>query len=308
MEDPEPVTITSAKASPNRWSSFAARAESAAKAAAAIGILCYAVGLIVTNTYLTRYGVTDFGLVQPQCVLTGCWTIIIILLATSPSVVAALVMSSDSKTTQWKRYFLAIAGGALMLFLAYVIIVVIGIILVNPLERSLNANLPGWETILWLMNTLPVLLVFAKPEVYADLRDNLWNVGIFFLPFALISCFVIGTHMYEVIAPEMGGGRPQHGQLYIAAEDKELLAHIRALSAPYHDKDPEGAISGDMIYMGSDRYAFRVVYCGPSDDSLTSKAVVYKEQDFIADKKTMQSFFLEGLADRRSDDSCPFKR
>jgi hypothetical protein len=292
----------------NRWSSFASRAESFAKAGAAVGVLCYAVGLIVSNTYLTKYGVTDFGLLQPQCILTGCWTIIIISLAALPSVAAAALLTPNPNLRGgFRGRALALAAAGITLTLAYLAIVVIGIILVNPVERSFNANLPGWNLTLGLMNTLPLFLIITRPETYADLRGDLWNVAILFLPFAFISCFVIGRNMYEVVAPEMGGGRPQHGQLYIAAEDKELLARARLLTAPYHDNDPEGAISGDMVYMGSDRYAFRVTYCGPSEDWAASKEVVYKEQNFIADKKTMQSFFLEGLAERKKDNSCPFK-
>jgi hypothetical protein len=294
---------------PDKWSSVAGRAESIVKILAGVGLLCYGLGLIVTNTFLTRYGVTDFSLLRGQCVVTGCWTAVLLMAAVLPTLCTAVFMSAPSYDPIILQLVKALVYTVTGLVLAYLVMVPIAVLIVVPGEVSslyrLNANLPGWNGIVAIMNIVPLGFVLFFPEL---VRRNRSGLIALFTPFIFLSCFLIGSQTYEVIAPQMGGGRPQHGELYFSSNDQDISLRLKHLTSPYHDHDPDGAITGDMIYAGSDRYAFRVVYCVPSNEPGTGKKSVYKEQVFVADKKTMQSFFLTGLSDRRNGSECPFNR
>jgi hypothetical protein len=62
--------------------------EFATKLVAGIAGVCYAVGLLATNLYLTEFGFTDFSVLRPKSVLTGGWVLGVLLTSSSPVFVA----------------------------------------------------------------------------------------------------------------------------------------------------------------------------------------------------------------------------
>ena len=50
--------------------------------------VCYALGLLTTNLYLTRFGLTDFSVLRPKSVFTGAWVLAVLLIGSSPVFVA----------------------------------------------------------------------------------------------------------------------------------------------------------------------------------------------------------------------------
>jgi hypothetical protein len=248
---------------------------------------------------------------RAQCVLTGCWVLVLLTVAALPTLCTAVFMSApsyDPILVQLAKALVYIVTG---LIVAYLLMVPVASLLVVPDEISslprLKANLPGWNGVVAIMNIVPLGFVLFFPEMVKR-RGNRWGLITLLAPFVFLSCFLIGRRTYEVIAPEMGGGRAQHGYLYFSTDGQGISARLKHLASPYHDSDPDNAIIGDMIYVGGARYVFRVVYCVPSNAAGTATKSAYKEQVFVADQKTMESFFLLGLSDRRNGSECPFNR
>jgi hypothetical protein len=59
-------------------------AEKIAKAAALLLAACYGLGLMVSNQYLLRLGVSDFSSVRPKYVVTGMWTLLLAVFIAAP--------------------------------------------------------------------------------------------------------------------------------------------------------------------------------------------------------------------------------
>jgi hypothetical protein len=55
-------------------------------ASVSIGVaILYAVGMLVTNEYLFAFGLTDFNLIRPKCIITGTWAILLLLACSGPA-------------------------------------------------------------------------------------------------------------------------------------------------------------------------------------------------------------------------------
>jgi hypothetical protein len=68
-------------------------AESTAKTLSLAALLLYGIGLLVTNTFLAKYGISDFSIVKPQCLFTGSWSLLLLLLVSLPSLSFAFTLA-----------------------------------------------------------------------------------------------------------------------------------------------------------------------------------------------------------------------
>ena len=56
-----------------------------AKILAIAGIGLYGLGILVTNTFLAKYGVVNFAVLKPQAIFTGIWTVALFAVASLPT-------------------------------------------------------------------------------------------------------------------------------------------------------------------------------------------------------------------------------
>lgn len=65
-------------------SSMKETVELAAKLIAGLVVTCYACGLIAINAYLAQFGFTDFSVLRPKSIFTGCWVLAVMLICILP--------------------------------------------------------------------------------------------------------------------------------------------------------------------------------------------------------------------------------
>ena len=219
---------------------FANKADSILKILSVSGIFLYGLGLLVTNTFLSRYGASDFAILKPQCLFTGIWTFALLLLASLPgfSVVKTL---ADDKGTLKSRILWAIF---LFFPLCYVSsFLADGIFNVFIGDRALrkqhwatlDIGLAGWRPILVLMSAIPVVFVLSsvrqlKSGSLVPLKSVLllWLGSL--VPMSLLGAGFVGYQMFETVRPEFGGGSPTNAFFYFAPEGKDILTVLRRIA------------------------------------------------------------------------------
>jgi hypothetical protein len=82
---PQPVERVSPEKT-SRLSALAASIESVMKVSAVTAAVLYGIGVIVTNVYLSQFGIVDFSVLKAQCLLTGTVAVFVIAMASVPGV------------------------------------------------------------------------------------------------------------------------------------------------------------------------------------------------------------------------------
>jgi hypothetical protein len=292
------------------WRSIAAACEAMAKLAALAGLVLYAVGLVVTNTYLARFGLTDFATVKPQCVLVGCWTVLLLVLAAVPGI-ACLTVASELARGRVKRVLLSlvwlvVCGYFVSLFTGFIFTLFFidtGGVDTNDVFGGVGAAIPSWPGLVLLMSGLPILflwpqLIFGKGQPEPVAHWELAMLGVMVLP-ACIAVVVIGYDVFPRVNAEVGGGRATETLVQFSAEGRDIVDRARKISQPYHDGEPPLSVGADLVYASADRYLIRVVYC--------DSARRYRSLPVLLDKRMVQALYLSGghAADPRR--GCPYE-
>jgi hypothetical protein len=293
------------------WALLSARVEAILKTLSLTSVGLYAVGLLVMNTYLAKYGITDFAALKPQCFLTGAWTLMLLAVASLPAV-AFVQAVSDKKTLWFKRYATAtILLGALAYLstlIAAGIFDLIGSVSFGAQSiMRLDPGVPGWRYLLVTM-LFPCLMRIRPNDITRDSpgRDWLLKALPLFVIAAIFGIFVMGYEIYESVNPEFGGGRPLEAGLYFSDDGKDLLNDLRHTARPFHDNDPPRTIAGELIYAASDRYVFRILYCrGPLEGQWTADTIKRMEERVVIEKKVVQALLVGDVAKPAESDKCP---
>lgn len=324
----------------SRFNAFLSSAEPLLKGLSLAGIGVYALGLLVTNTYLAKYATTDFALLKPECFFTGTWALVLLLLAGLPFFpLVWLFMRKESQGPLTRRiivgFFSLVAFSYFSSLLAWLLFLLIG----SPIPESDDAfsflkfdiGVPGWRHLLALMTALQFFFFFSLSSSRARqaIRDNWRRVYIVVgVPLALAGALLIGREIYGNVNAEAGGGRPYKAFFYFSPEGADVLKQIRQETMHFHDPDPNSAASqveGDLIYLGSDRYVFGIEYCPRGDRPLEFLAkhpewCFYKDRypnrclDYplivrpvIVDKKLIQAIFPTGKFAFPTKSNCPWQ-
>jgi hypothetical protein len=296
------------------WGRVSARVEAILKALSLIGLGLYVVGLLVVNAYFAKYGITDFALLKPQCLLTGAWSLLLIGVASLPAF-AFVEAVSDKKLSGVKRYSKALLGLVLLTylstFMAFGIFALIGhVVLTAQSLVRMNLGVPGWYYLLLTM-LLPCIMRVRPTDitVISPKRDWPLKAAPFFAVSGVLGIFVIAFNIYDSVDPEMGGGRPLPAGFFFSQDGKALLDYLRHTARPFHDKDPANTVAGELIYTASDRYVFRVLFCrGPDQGDWNLDNIKRFEERVVIDKKVVQALLVGGapVGATAPPDKCPY--
>jgi hypothetical protein len=297
----------------SKWSLLSARLEATLKGLSLIGLLLYAIGLLVMNTYLAKYGITDFAILKPQCLLTGAWATLLLMFATFPALIFVHAISEKRKPAL-RRYATALL---LLVSFAYtatfcaigIFSLLAGVVVSNKGLLCLNPGVPGWRWLLIAM-LVPCLLRIRQSDIDLDSPKREWLMKSFpgFIFAWIVGIFVIGFQTYESINAEMGGGRPLVAGLYLSADAKDLLTYLRHTGRPFHDDDPANTIQGELIYTTSDRYVFRIPFCrGPAEGTWSKDNIKRIDERVVIDKKVVQALLVAGVPVPKDPEDCPYK-
>lgn len=229
---PDITGVRSAETPRTGFTGFLSQAESLLKVLSLTGIFLYGIGLLVTNTFLSKYGTSDFSVVKPQCIFTGIWTLTILFLAALPgfAVVIALAYGSGkalSRTIWEALLFIPMCYLASLLALGLFDIYLGAYGVEAPNFGALNIGIPGWRLLLVLMSVFPSLfLLRSRTDRSFRTILPLWIGAL--IPMCLIASFVVGYEIFETVRREVGGGEPPSATFFFAPEGKDLVTLLRA--------------------------------------------------------------------------------
>jgi hypothetical protein len=245
-------------------------AQAILKTGALLGLGLYVVGLVAFNTFLVKYGVTDFNPLKARCILAGAWTITILALAAAPAFAFRYRMCMLPAEPRLKRLAISLvymvlatffASGALGLLLNW--------IPGPPVPRdfeTFDTGLPNWPYLLGWMTVTGVTPISEVRINFADPAGWVRSTAQALTLPAIGGVFIVGYSMCEVISPQIGGGRPVPAIFYFNSEAKDLVAQMKRETKPFHDHDEDGyplAIAVELVYAEEKQYIIRVMYCTP---------------------------------------------
>jgi hypothetical protein len=240
--------------------------ESLLKLAAAVAAAIYALGLVIVNLYLLRFGVAEFNLLRPRFIITG---VLALVALTLPYVCIAVLAwlwraMSQPKLAIWRRLYgitLSIPI-ALMCILApfvvyttpifglhalqalglYAISVIVGVYIVVAVRWTKEIQKPGWRP------THPD----ADPWLGRTLALGSSRAGV--VGFLLLYTFYFASVVYPHAPEPLGGSRPRDVRLVVKADS---AAALRELAVPM--SAPGGQLTEpiELIFQGQGFYLVR---------------------------------------------------
>jgi hypothetical protein len=242
------------------------RVEGVARTAAFAALTCYAIGLVVVNTYLFRLGVSDFDLLKPRFILTGVLFVALVgmtpaaLLLLGPFLVFLLRPERASpgegsneraspseepkskvkprrRATAWLDVALNLYGSLVLFGLTVLFMVYPYVILVTYLHEGLKR---GGRIYLFTLGFSAAIIVFVL--IARNFHKHFRAHGFSFNRFALVLLgFVVvisagattlnlfAQYVYPQIPEQFGGGEPRVVQLQVA---KDAAADVQGLGIP----------------------------------------------------------------------------
>jgi hypothetical protein len=234
-----------------------------------LAFVLYGLGLLVANTDLANYGVTDFGRVKPECIFTGMWSLAFLAMATFPIATWCRVSFHTPKPTKIKRnlqgFLPWIASTLLMSVLAACFA---HFFLGVPFDSDSQGFIgemrsdvpPGWFTLLAIMNFLPIVSILSMPNGTAE-RDVFRVIGGAFLILSIVGAIAIGYELYPAVDMKVGGGRPVDAVFLFKVEGEDLVTAIQSKLNHAQDSIGKKTVNGDLIYANSDFIIVRIPYC-----------------------------------------------
>jgi hypothetical protein len=275
-----------------------------AKTLAIVGLPLYGMGLLVNNTYLAKYGLINFAILKPQAILTGIWTLALFAIAALPSFSLAVLLTDEKRSGRARWFWVPCGFVALLWISSFLAAGFYHWFLADTAAHPdhllrLDNGVPGWRELLVLFSGFPALLVLVslsrpRPPSLTPLRSALLVWGMVLIPAAVLGTGVIGYETYETVRPERGGGSPPDVYFYFSSEGQDLLAQLRKVATPYHDRDPVQTIKGDLLYDTGDRYLLRINYCGPDIDKAASDTKNFKPRSELV---LLDRRLVEGVID-----------
>jgi len=270
--------------------------ESILKLASLFAIVLYGLGLFVANAYLTRFGITDFDLLKPQCLFTGLWSVGYLVCAVLPSLLAYLTLFGNSTIGSLKRIFLSFIAVVVGIALGTGAVFVLGLVISSNGPQTAHSSFPffglapeGWGMLLGIVNVLMFVGMISIYGVRISKRQAaLLLMGLFFLV-SVIGSSEIGYDIYPTVGRQAGGGRPENADFLFSHEGELTLNTIRQRTNS-QSISTSNILNADLIYSGKDGYILRLGYCTPKQSGVRTHA----ETIAIVEKKDVSAIFPLG--------------
>lgn len=219
-----------------------------------LGVTFYGLGLVVVNLYLVQFGVTDFSIFKPQCIITGIWAALLLVLAGFPALswCRAIEKHWNEKTgartiKAIKLYFASLAGSTAF---AAILALVLG------LGRSTSFSpFAGWFILVAVMS-LPLVGVIpgrggpSPRSAYAALCAGFGLVGFF-------AIMLVTYAIYPYVDADRGGGRPVHAVFFFTKDGQELTSSLMKQQIATNPAQSPNALGGDLIYANAQFFLVR---------------------------------------------------
>jgi hypothetical protein len=257
-----------------------------------VAVVLYGLGLFVANAYLTRFGITDFELLKPQCLFTGLWSMGYLICAGLPSLLAYLAVFGNSTMGPVKRIFLSIVSGVVGIFLATMAVFPLGLIILSSATKSFpffGLAPQGWGTLPGIVNVLMFVGLISAYGVNVSKRQSASIMLVWFLLVSVLASSEIGYDIYPTVSRQAGGGRPENADFLFSHEGESSLNAIRQRTNSPSDSSST-ILNADLIYSGKDDYILRVGYCSQKSSGVST----HKETIAVVEKKDVSAIFPLG--------------
>ncbi len=243
------------------------------KALASVGVVFYALGLLVANIYYSQFGIVDFSILKPQCILTGIWSLLFIACASSPSFALLMALYNPNRSKPKLRPFFdflfLVTCLASCTLAACFFRLILGIspntadtAWLHYFWNGWSYTPPGWGYLLFVMNFLPVFFIVHRLPGFASKKEAfrilLVSEGIL----ALIGSGVIGLALFPAVSRAYGGGRPQAGvTVYFAKDGANIAGRFpKSVGHPGDGSSPD-PVFVDIVLQTSDVMVLRSRFC-----------------------------------------------
>lgn len=240
------------------------RLEQAAKAIAVLIGVSYALGMMVSNSYLASFGIVDFDLVRPKAILSGLWFMwfFAVAIVAEDSIQYALKMKEIPPG--WKL------GNALFAFIGAVVFYFFVLL---TLRISMSETGPNPLVVLRQTATASLFMFLGAATSLTE-AQNAWKewarrrtdkrVGPTSAAFFILHCtwalfalvffgVLFTTQVYRSVPEQYGGGKLRAVRIAVSDEGVRSLNRMSIATA---NNVVEG--STDLIHSTSDSIAFRV--------------------------------------------------
>jgi len=189
--------------------------EQVAKTTGLLGVLFYAVGLIVSNEYLMQYGVSDFASFHPKNVITGVWVFLMFFAASLPGVATNFALYRLKPKETWQKIILSAMTLGIGTYFGYMLA---GFVL-------LAVSLPGYTLIKPEDLSLIPKMLLASFVVLGfgplwTVRDDVYHSQV--VMSGLFACFAfmaitgdLSHTLYPRLPQGIGGGKPVEAELFL---------------------------------------------------------------------------------------------
>ncbi len=243
------------------------------KAAAAVALLLYVVGLIAVNEYLAPYGASDFALLRARFVYTGALALTPLLITSVGSVLVQILLAARVGGTWYKKP----AGWRALLLIAVPFLAGIWFVFAWAIgslgnqssgEAGLHAlTLVAAALVLALLVQTAFWLRYAFTEISSLGALAASFVDAFFRPVLLFFSLVAGVVMvlafafylgkvvddvYPIVPEQFGGARPVMVAMSLTTEGVAALHRLE----PGVDETTYQAVQ--LLFEGEDYYLFRL--------------------------------------------------
>jgi hypothetical protein len=237
-----------------RFLNTPAHLERVGKAGIVVLASLFALGLLVTNTYLLQFGLSEFGLLRARFVLTGLLTMFPTMLNLGCLALAYWIITEFSGQFRHLPARLALACNAL-------IVVVIGFALPVAIfgfvfiEIEIHENQLAEALLVWVISFLPILpfLLVIVERTVKSIHHRRSDTGMMdmeeaarttpaprnlpvmlALPMTILAFLVVGgfyvelfaRHIYPNVPEQFGGGRPYEVQLLFRGDSTDAVARM----------------------------------------------------------------------------------
>lgn len=165
--------------------------EKVVKASVLVIALIYSVGLIETNMYLMRFGISDFSSLKPRYILTGAWVLWILALVAGPAYFVTIQFRE-------RRYVV----GCLLLLGYYTMSLLLWVATAVVWRLPNRFELLGFLGILALCSFIPITIA------QLGLKRHTAQLTIVIFISLLMFLHVIAVNIYAIVPDAWGGGKP----------------------------------------------------------------------------------------------------
>jgi hypothetical protein len=244
---------------------------------ALVGAGLYAIGLLLTNEYLSFVGISDFSSLRPKYLITGGWCVLLFFFASLPAILSAAGFISTFKRRAEKET----RRDSLRIAAALVVALVIFWASFKPMVWALHLFLRIVEddtdprADLWAYATLPeatkvvliLSILIAIGVVIADLKtkgrfkfgvSSYVTLSVIAIGALTIATFGVAEGIYDKVLPAYGGGKPMAAELILTREGADFWKQAGAVNQPTGDSTSTGLV--DIVYENEQNLILKVPY------------------------------------------------